>query len=417
MMRVLLTCILVLGVWVPGASASHFRYGHISYTTPDPLDPLTVDITVDVGWRTGAVSSATIYFSDWSSEYISSTAWDTYSAALVDAAGESYILVSKKFSHTFSAVGDYTAYFKTCCRVGNLQNAGSADFRVDTTIKIGTDLASVKAQVPAVVGMLKNANNDIDLLPGMFDPDGDAFTCAYHPSPANYKGYAPVPQANGETLSVTSDCRLQWNLAGYNPTSPFKWAVSLVITNSKGVTQSLDFVVELGAGNSQVTCADIEHNHGFTASAGGHVHADYAIAVTGASDATVGDIGVQTIGLPQSAMIKSPLNNGGLSTDSLPAIWSFHWIVPDGTPLGPYAVNIQWLYPGAGTCLQSIQVDIVAKPEPPGSFGDRKYLTFHDCRPLFVARYLLPLAPVRPPSTHRCVLSLCPSFCSAKPTL
>lgn len=135
---------------------------------------------------------------------------------------------------------------------------------------------------------------------------------------------------------------------------------------------------------------------------GDHVHVDYEIAVTGAMDATVGDIDVQTIGLPPSAAILYP----GSPTDLLPGTWSFHWVIPTGTELDTYVVNIQWLYPGAGSCLQTVQVEVVATPppttEPPGTFGDRKFCPHLVRSPTFTL-------------TFTDIRGTCPSFCYVSP--
>ena len=339
-----------------------------------------MEIAVDAGFRCNSgVNSAQVFFGDGASFSIIDGGWDATSAPLSDSIGEQCALVSKKFTHACSANGDYTVYFSDCCRVSTLVNNPNLNgsYRVDTVVKIGTDLNSVKAQIPAIIGLTKNAMNNIDLEPSIYDPDGDAFTCVKATGHAFYAttAFATVP-GPGTSLSVTSDCKLQWDLSGYNPTTPYKWAVTIAITNAKGVRQILDFVVELGSGATQVTCPELGHNHGFVAMVGDHVHAEFTIDVSGAINPTVGGITTQTVGLPASAEIHSPLDNGGSSGDSLPGIWAFHWTVPVGTAVGTYVTNIQWLYPGAGTCLQTIQVIVPNPPRTggpnPGSFGDRK---------------------------------------------
>ena len=81
---------------------------------------------------------------------------------------------------------------------------------------------------------------------------------------------------------------------------------------------------------------------------GDHVHAEYTIDVTGATNPTVGSVGVQTIGLPSGAMIRTPVDLDATKSSSslLPDNWAFHWIVPAGTPNDVYTVNIIWSYPG-----------------------------------------------------------------------
>ena len=80
------------------------------------------ELTVTTAWRSSYIDGISLDFGDGGSIYIASSSWDTL-GSLTDAAGESYTLVSRTITRDYGTVGDYIAFFQSCCRISTLVNA------------------------------------------------------------------------------------------------------------------------------------------------------------------------------------------------------------------------------------------------------------------------------------------------------
>src|SRR4051812_48122743 len=92
------------------ASASHFRYGNITYTVPDPSSPRTVRFQVSVAWRSDylPVEATTLAFGDSTSN--PATVGSIIGSG-VDATGNQYTFYSYVATHTYPSASIYTAQF------------------------------------------------------------------------------------------------------------------------------------------------------------------------------------------------------------------------------------------------------------------------------------------------------------------
>ena len=335
-MRVLAVLSVLASLWQV-TWATHFRYGHISYSVPDPNQPSKVAIRVDAAWRTAFIGSFTFNFGDNTDVFISSGSW-TAIGTFTDENNESYTTVTTTLVHTYPSVSDYVAYFTGCCRISTLVYNSDDAFRVESTIKLTTASVSPVAQIPAIIQLNQKTVNDINLLPSIAYTGADPVTCQYNPAGGHNSQFAALPAttvAPSTSLTVTSDCRLQWDLTQYDPANDPKYAVSMLVeVAAKGVVLGLDFIIELVEPPFPLTC-------GITSTLlpayapGDDLTATFQVD-DGAGPGTVGDVVLHTTGLPGGATV-GPSDQ---SSDSLPGTWTMFYSIPEGA--SDFQTTLQW---------------------------------------------------------------------------
>jgi hypothetical protein len=102
---------LCVFAFAASAEASHFRYGNITYTKPDPVSaPLTVRFEVTMAWHKDSfIGSSTLVYGD--GTYNADTQ-GVYIGSGYDAAGFEYQFYHYTATHTYGMAGQYTASFK-----------------------------------------------------------------------------------------------------------------------------------------------------------------------------------------------------------------------------------------------------------------------------------------------------------------
>lgn len=169
-----------------------------------------------------------------------------------------------------------------------------------------------------------------------------------HPDIGINPGYAAVPTVNGASFTVTSDCKLEWDLTGYSPSNSPKFAVSMLIRNSLGAEDSLDFIVEVSAlAVAPLECPPVGAVS-FTAQDGDSIHADFLVG-GGAPGSVVSDVTTQLAGPPGATLMS---NFPG--TNPLPEEFHFHFVVPGGS-----SGTLQWVLQfqlGSQFCSQGVSI-------------------------------------------------------------
>ena len=233
------------------AEATHFRYGNISYTIPDPSAPTTVRFTVNVAWGPYPFVDTTVLdFGDGGPSNPATPGSPVASG--VDATGNQYTFYSYVVSHTYPAIGQYTASFGSCCRLSNLVNSGGNSFnvqaRVDTTPgNSGNPISFVPAIIQMQVGGVRT-----HFIPAV-DPDGTPVTCRFATTAESSIATSPPAAAgNGAipTLSASASppgCLLTWNLAGATSGKQYANQVVLESTNPNNNQKNsavIDYLIE-----------------------------------------------------------------------------------------------------------------------------------------------------------------------------
>jgi hypothetical protein len=231
------------------AHATHFRYGNITYSIPDPSHPLTVRFEVTTAWRAAFVGTSALNFGDGASNPATE---GVEIGSGVDASGLEYKFQRYVVSHTYPSVGQYTAFFTDCCRLSNLVNAGDDSFRVEAKVDLAPgNKGNPISLVPAIIQMQTGGIRQI-FIPAT-DPDGTPVTCRFGTAVESMIGVSPpVISGTGNipTLAPSASppgCTLTWNLTGAMPGQQYAVSVMIETVNpGNGMINSanIDFITE-----------------------------------------------------------------------------------------------------------------------------------------------------------------------------
>lgn len=240
-------------VFTSRAEATHFRYGNIRYTIPDPVSaPLTVRFEVVTAWRAAFTDSATLIFGDGTNN---GSAQGVLIGSGFDTAGEEYKVFRFTATHTYPAPGIYVAEFGSCCRISTLTNGADESFEVQARVDVTPgNTGNPVSVVPAIVQMQTGGIRTIQ-IPAL-DPDGTPVSCRFAtPAETGSTNTAMPPAIPGGAVVPTltpsvspPGCTLTWNtttaIAGQKYTMQV-WLESANPLNGNVSSSVLDFIVEL----------------------------------------------------------------------------------------------------------------------------------------------------------------------------
>ncbi len=237
------------------ASASHFRFGTVSWTVPNPMQPRTVRFVIQHAWATANIGSIVWDFGDASSVMPAGVPIGVG----VDGSGAQYTVLESVVTHTYANDGPFTAFFEACCRVAGLINGGGASYRVSTVVDLrGANLGGPTTNAPSVIQLQSGAVRTYTFA--VSDPDGDPVTCRFATNTeAGFSPATPSIPVGGAvpTLSdVAGGCRLSWNLAQAVVGQRYAMHLMMESTHAGGMASvaPLDFIVEI-VGEAPPTCA------------------------------------------------------------------------------------------------------------------------------------------------------------------
>ncbi len=239
-------CVVLLA---PRAEATHFRYGNITYSIPDPSNPRTVRFEVTTAWRAAFVGTSALNFGD---GFTNAATEGVEVGSGVDASGLEYKFQKYVVSHTYAMVGQYTAFFTDCCRLSNLVNAGDASFRVEAKVDLAAgNRGNPITLVPAIIQLQTGGIRQI-FIPAT-DPDGTPVTCRFGTTPESLITTTPpiIPGSGNMPTIVPSanppGCVMTWNLNGGMPGQQYANSVHIETVNpGNGLINSanIDFITE-----------------------------------------------------------------------------------------------------------------------------------------------------------------------------
>jgi hypothetical protein len=237
------------------ASATHFRYGTMSWTI-DQSDASgrTVNFTFTDAWRSTFIGNFG-YNIGGETTHLTSTNRTTL-GTFTDAASESYTLVQSTFTHTFASNSVFNIQGTGCCRSSTLQN-GNNDQNynltgtIDLTATNAGDNGSPVATASVIVPMpITTAGSTTSFQLPFADPDNDSLTVSVTPagsSAPNSGMVTQVPTAPGgnlAALTVSSTGLLEWDTSG--TTAGQKYSLQVLVTEGDSVNQiPLDFIIEI----------------------------------------------------------------------------------------------------------------------------------------------------------------------------
>jgi hypothetical protein len=322
------------------ASASHFRYGQMSW---QQTSGNTVDITVTTAWRSSFLDGVFLQFGDSGSASLSvgeATNLGTFS----DSTGQSYTILRWTVSHTYPGAGPYTASFDSCCRIGALTNASNGSYRVASVVDMNAgNSGSPASAVPVITQMVQGGVNVLPLP--IAEPDGDAVSCRL--ATAAESGIPAQPAAGGSALSVSSDCVISWDTSG---TSVGQLYAYQVIMEDGSSSTALDGMIEIvdGTLNAPPTCLG---GGNFTVAPGQTLMVDFI-----GDDPDGGALNSSIAGLP-------PGSSFGPTSGSAPLTSTFTW-TPSLADLGSaYAASVQFQDAGFLSANCGLGVSVICEDD------------------------------------------------------
>ena len=331
-----------LSIMTSDVLASHFRGGHLTWQR---VSGNTVNITIKQYWRCcpssvslgdgNSVGAGTLIFSG------------------TDLNGEAVEIYENTFTHTYPNAGPFTLELSpSCCRIGSLQNAANADWRVQTIVDMRNgQTGSSVSSLPPILQVAKGPNS-INLV--VADPDSSAITCRQ----ATFaESSIPSPVGTGGTLAdVTSSCILNWDATNFAHKS--KHALQVAIFEG-GLRTSLDVILEVNGGlvnNDPPTCGLIGPANSVVP-----VGQAFSISATG-TDPEGGNLVVNHLGLPAGATL-TPTTGSSVAS---PATATVNW-----TPAvsGTFAATLIFTDNGNQTCQTSFTVTVPSNQPPVANAG------------------------------------------------
>ncbi|MFS8070835.1 MAG: hypothetical protein ACMG6S_31085, partial [Byssovorax sp.] len=253
-----LLAVLAALFWSRSAEASHFRYGTIAWTVPDPQTaPLAVSFTVTVAWRATSIGTTTLNFGDGANNGL---ATGVAIGAGTDTVGSAYTVQQYTATHLYAAAGVYTAFFQSSARIAGLVNGAGSSYRVET--KVGLAPGNTGGPVSAAPAIIQMQVGDVRTytFPAV-DPDGDLVTCRFAtaaemwssdlvndgPPPPASQDIPTEPVGNKQpTLTNTSaGCVVTWDLTQAEPGKQYVLHLVLESTHGGQVSSTaVDLLVE-----------------------------------------------------------------------------------------------------------------------------------------------------------------------------
>ncbi len=245
-----LLAVLAALFWSRTAEASHFRYGSINWTVPNPqMAPLTVQFTVTTAWRTALLGTTSLNFGDLSAAN-PGTGGTTIGTGL-DANGQSYTVLQYQVTHAYATAGSYLAFFTGNARIAGLQNGADGTYTVQTRVDLsagntGGPVSAAPAIIQQQVGAVRTY-----AFPAT-DPDGDVVSCRFGTAAETGLQAAQVIPAvpNGgavPTLSnVGGQCLVTWDLTNAVPGQQYVLHLVLESTHGGGLSATaIDLIDEM----------------------------------------------------------------------------------------------------------------------------------------------------------------------------
>ena len=360
------------------ASASHFRFGQLSWTARPDVAPNAVGFTLVNAFRRDAYSGtgpdgfpvvgdvfletvgtgggASIDPGDGSPVIGAPLA---YRVIAFDAAENWVLGVAQdpgvggdQVLHTYPTPNDggapWIASFGSCCRIGALENHPNGDYRVRAAVDLAAGANSPTSSLPPIVSCPVNAVCSF-LVPGA-DPDPGTALAFRLSTPAEDGG---IPHPPGLAVDGTTGI-VTWNTAGRTVGELF--ATQVVIEDRDAATSALrsqigvDFLIELvpNTGSPPVFTSPVCGTT-VTADAGTAIHFDVT-----AEDPDGGSVILNSAGVPGGATLTP-----GLPIAGNPASTAFDW-TPGTADGGLYVVNFTATDVGGlqANCVVTLEVAV-----------------------------------------------------------
>jgi len=338
--------ILLSFLTIGEVSASHFRYGHITWEElgPNPNGGFDVEFTIQTAWRRSAfgipnsvgqsfdlgMSFGDGNFANFSNVVTAVSSTEDWSAAV------------GTFVHTYQNPGNYIAFFEGCCRLGGIENTSEGDFYISTGVTVGTGNRPPVSNMPAIVNLPENKDS-VSFFITAFDEDNDEirFRLATEDEvvgPFSFDFYAPPA---GLAIDAATGL-VTWNTLGNFNGDIFTLSVIIEDIDDNGIPKSytqLDFFLRIvGESVPPIFISPTPPNETtFVVLPGDTVTFTVQATDPDGLGNPGGSVQLNATGTPASAALTA-------YTPSLPTVFdnpvstTFSW-VPTMSDLGVYAIN------------------------------------------------------------------------------
>jgi hypothetical protein len=229
-MKKLFTIIAILFFFLSPliSEASHFRYGHITWTRiPGTRD---VTFTVTTAWRYDQSEVVSLSFGDGTSNA-------SVLGTEILAVPNEYRVYQQQVTHTYASDGPFTVSFGSCCRISTLQNGADQNYTVSSIVCLNNNnLGSPVCTSPVIIEMNAGTANQYQI--NTTEPDGSPITY----STTAIAGLSYVPSVGSNVASVSSTGLITWNTTGAASGQLYQMKISL----SDGCSASeTDFIIKI----------------------------------------------------------------------------------------------------------------------------------------------------------------------------
>lgn len=349
--------------------ASHFRFGHITWVRASPTSN-TVNFTVRMAWRTGAVDVVTLNFGDGSPAVcVGSTIGGGFvgncggappfpwvdEGTFTDIANESFTVVSAVVPHTYATEGPFLVTWQNCCRIYALVNASGASYRMEVCVDLRNgNQGSAASSLPVIVQFPKTTLGTSFTFPlPVGDPDLDPIACRF--ATLAESGIPSIPSAGGLPLTL-SGCDLVWDTSSTVVGQKYAVQVMLESTHAGNVCKvPLDFIIEI-TGGIPPTCTAVNGGNSVIP-----VGTPFAASATG-TDPAGGNLTMTVIGSVPAGMTINPAPG---TTQASPFPVSLSWTPTIAQVNQVFSFNVVFTKPGGLNAVCSFGLTVPSLP----SFG------------------------------------------------
>lgn len=209
-------------LWTSVASASHFRFAHLTWRKRADLAPNTVEFTLYVSYRRSSTSGTApdgraqvgdifgetgLSFGDASSisgQYLVLAA-DTQADWVFGRAVVSAQDTTSPILHTYGGPGPFTASISSCCRISTLRNSADANFRIATIVDLNLETNSPVSNLPPIVNVAPGGMQTFNLAAADADSDRLAFRLAGTGTESGLSSHPPNLSVDANSGVVTWD--------------------------------------------------------------------------------------------------------------------------------------------------------------------------------------------------------------------
>jgi hypothetical protein len=331
------------------ANASHFRYGNISWS---PLSGNTIQFKISQAWRisfffggtpsVGAtVTTSSLNFGDGTSVPVTLTITSVNPV-------EDWFFGSFTVNHTYAGTGNYTAWWFDCCRISSLVNNPDGNYRVQTTVNVGSGNSSPVSSLTPIINLPVNNAAASFAIP-VLDPNGNPLSFRLATAAEAAGGFYNHPAG----LSVNSSTGVV-SFSTVGKTVGQLYTTQIIIQDGTS-SIALDFIIKIvQAVNNTPPVFDYgvtpANGHVFTVNAG----TPLSFTVK-ANDADAGDnVNLSAAGVPVGPTFTPALPASGNPVNSV-----FNW-TPSVADIGNYIVNFQAQDNVGASALTSVTIKVVS---------------------------------------------------------